>query len=164
MFDEMDLSEFKIKAVAGSASDQIPPTVDGYGWLLRLLTVRKEQTQSGMTAIKFNAQIISEGKWHNHIGDFRLFLGGRWPDSALAKFGSFAAACGLSGEVNNVSNFEGREVIVGFKLSENGKYSNACNWWQHTSDNRRRIALQAIPSWVDAPNAREAVKTGDVPF
>ena len=159
-FDDTDLSEFKIQAVAGGQFDQIPPTMKEYGWHLKLLTVRKEQSQSGQDIVRFNAQIVADGRWDGHIGEFRLFLGGKWPDSAQAKFGSFAAACGIEGDVKKTTEFEGKEVIAEFKLSNDGKYSNISRWWKNTPDNTNRKTSQPLPTWTDAPN----IQDGDVPF
>ena len=159
--DDKDLSDLNLVAAPSTAADQIPPTVKDFGWKLKLLEISRETGQGGDTSFRFEARIEgTEGKWSGHVGEFRLFLGGKWPESAARKFNSFAAAVGIKGTIKSTDDFKGKTVIAEFKLSNDGKYSNISRWWEDTPENKNRIALQPLPVWTEAPN----IPADDVPF
>ena len=151
--NDSDLSDLNLVAAPSVAADQIPPTVKDFGWKLKIVDARREVSESGMTSVKFSGQILgSGGKWDKHVGEFRFILDGKWPESAVKRFNSFAAAVGLEGAIKSADEFKGKTVIAEFKLSNDGKYSNVSRWWKDSEENKNRIALQSLPMWTEAPN------------
>lgn len=151
-----DVSEWGLVA-CDQTIDQLPPTMQDYGWLVEIVSCERDSDPQGKDkSLLFGCKIQAfESKWDGHVGFVRFFLGGLNPDSAVKRVGRFLSALGIEKgkQVKSTEELVGRLCILGMDVSpKQPAYTRPRQWWTNEADHQKHITNQTLPTWNAKPS------------